>query len=105
MAWGSMSTSGLGHESLLCPRRVGAPSPRVNAICGGRRLNLNLRLESCTQDGPLGNADVDVGGARRDRDELLRDRQLELQIAAVAEPQLRPRREHERQRAVAREYL
>src|SRR6185295_15563856 len=101
----SMSTSGLGLENLLGLRRVG-PQPRlVNAICREKHSTSTYDLRLVTGHRPLRDADVDVRCSGRQRQDALRDRQLQPQVAAVAEPELRPRREHERQLTVPGEYL
>src|SRR5581483_4154496 len=86
--------------------RIGAEKPRVTlqrrgsrGRCQrdlqGKRSTSTFDLRVVAGDRPLGNADVHVAGAACQRQDLLRDRQLQPQVAAVSEPELRAGREHE----------
>src|SRR3954469_18005497 len=60
----------------------------------------DLRVWRC--DRTLRNVDVDVAASADQRTDLLRDRQLEAQVATVAEADLRSAREHQRNLAAPR---
>src|SRR4029079_4057824 len=101
----SMSTSGLGPKGLFGLRRVGARARLVNALCRGNHSTPLSDWRLVAGDRTFGNAHVHVGGAGRERQDLLRDRQFQTQVAAVPETKLRARREHQGELAVAGEDL
>src|SRR5579862_8319648 len=78
---------------------------RDTCQCGKRRSRpgstststSDLRVRSATDDGPLGDADVDVAAARRgaeEREDAAGDRLLELNLREGAEAELEPGSEH-----------
>ena len=102
----SMSTSGLGPKTLLGLRRVGTRARLVNAICRDKHSTSTSDLRVVAGDRPLGNADVDVARRRASSGRIcFAIDELQPEVAAVAEAQLRARREHQRQLAVAGQHL
>src|SRR5215831_16142562 len=97
----SMSTSGLGPRKPIGLSRVGARARLVNAICRHKHSTSTSDLRVVSGDRAFGHADVDVGCAAGQGQDLLGDRELEAEVSVVSEPKLRTRGEHECELALA----
>src|SRR6478735_5500075 len=95
----------IGWRMPSSPWRVGAANSDVNAVCKGEVSTSTCDLRVVPGNRPLRNADIHIGRAARQLDQLLSDRQFQAQVAAVTEAQLGAGGEDEGQLSVRRQHL